>query len=265
MGMLRRLYHWLCWQRVSVYEFQIKRPRRETAVALAYAVFYVFAAAITGVLIKYQPLPILGSASFITDAWYALAFKIGLLLVVPGIWFFLQGYRVRDLLPGWRLRFKSVAWIVVAFVLGSSLNLLQGHFDFVSEAAGQFSAGDLVIRIGLGLVLPLFMAGVPEEFVYRGILQTRLELLLGRVTAVGITALLFTAWHLPSRFLLAQGIEGSAGDLGSVLIGTGVPVLIVGLIFGLLWDRNKNLLPLIAAHWGIDILPTMISLLGVDY
>lgn len=265
MGVFGRLYRRISWQRISVLEFRIKRPRREAAIALAYAVFYVFAAAITGYLIKYQPLPILGSASFITDVWYALVFKIGLLLIVPGIWFFLQGYRIRDLLPGWRLQFKSVVWIVIAFVLGLSLNLLQGHFDFISEAAGRFSAGDLAIRIGLGVVLPLFMAGIPEELVYRGILQTRLELLLGQVAAIGITVLLFTAWHLPSRFLLAQGVEGSAGDLGSVLIGTGVPILIVGSIFGLLWDRYRSLLPLVAAHWGIDILPTVISLLGVDY
>ncbi len=118
---------------------------------------------------------------------------------------------------------------------------------------------------GMGVVLPLFMAGIPEELVYRGILQTRLELLLGRAPAISITALLFTAWHLPTRFLLAQGIEGSAGDLGSVLMGTGIPVLVAGLIFGLLWDRHKSLLPLIAVHWGIDVLPTVISLLGVDY
>jgi membrane protease YdiL (CAAX protease family) len=261
----RRLYRWASWQRTSVHEFRIKQPKRETAIALAYAVFYVFAAAIIGYLIKHRPLPILGSASFITDVWYALVFKVGLLLIVPGVWIALQGYRIRDLLPGWRLRFKSVISIIIAYVLGLSLNLLQGHFSFISEAAGRFSAGDLAIRIGLGVVLPLFMAGIPEEVVYRGVLQTRLELLLGRGAAISITALLFTAWHLPSRFLLAQGVEGSAGDLGSVLIGTGVPVLIVGLIFNVLWDRYHSLLPLIAAHWGIDTLPTIISLLGIDY
>jgi membrane protease YdiL (CAAX protease family) len=164
-----------------------------------------------------------------------------------------------------KLRFKSVISIIIACVLGVSINLLQGHFNFVLEAVGHFSTGELTARIGLGIVLPLFMAGIPEEFFYRGILQTRLELLLGRVTAISITVLLFTAWHLPTRFLLAQGIEGNAGDLGSVLLGTGVPVLISGLIFGMLWDRHRSLLTLIAFHWGVDILPITISLVGVDY
>jgi len=265
MRTLGRLYSWISWQRVSIDQFRIKQPKREAIVVLAYAIFYVLVAVIIGYLIKYKPLPILGSASFLTTVWYALVFKIGFLLIVPGIWFFLRGYHIRDLLPGWKLQFKSVFSIIIAYVLGVSINVLQGHFNFILEAAGHFSTGELTTRIGLGILLPLFMAAIPEEFFYRGILQTRLELLLGRIAAISITVLLFTAWHLPTRFLLSQGIEGSAGDFGSVLLGIGVPVLIFGLIFGVLWDRYRSLLTLIAFHWGVDTLPITISLVGIDY
>ena len=72
---------------------------------------------------------------------------------------------------------------------------------------------------------------------------------------------LFVAWHLPTRFLLAHGVEGEAGDLGSVLLGTGVPVGIVGLIFALGWDRHRNLPALIALHGGIDSIPIVASML----
>jgi len=119
--------------------------------------------------------------------------------------------------------FKSVISIVIAFVLGASLNLES--IRFISEAEGSFSIRDLIVRIGIGTTLPLFMAGIPEEFVYREILQTRLERLFGRMIANTITALLFTAWHLPTRSLLSRGVEGNAGDLGSVLIGMGAGVL----------------------------------------
>jgi len=265
MSVFERLYRWVTWQRISVQTFRIKQPKREAAIAFAYAVFYIFAAVIIGYLIKHKPLPILDAASFIEDVWYALIFKIGLLLIVPVIWFFLQGYHIKDLLPGWKLKLTSIISIIIAYIAGLSLNLLQGHLNLILEAAGQFSVGDLIVRIVLGIVLPLLMAGIPEEVVYRGIFQTRLERLFGRVAAISITALLFTAWHLPTRFLLSRGVEGSAGDLGSVLIGTGIPVLIVGLIFGILWDRYRSLLPLIAAHWGIDTLPAIISFLGVHY
>ena len=80
---------------------------------------------------------------------------------------------------------------------------------------------------------------------YRGILQTRIEAVWGRLAAILIANTLFTAWHIPTRYLLAQGIEGEAGNLGSVLIGTGIPVFIVGMIFSLLWDRYRRFWPLV--------------------
>ena len=263
-SVIKRMYGWISWQRISVKALRIKEPKTETAIVLGYATFYIVAAWAVGNLIKRNPLPILGSADFITDVWYALVFKIGLLLVVPTIWFFLQGYRVKDLLLEWKPSFKSIRTIIIVYAAGFSLNLFHGNLNLVNVAS-QFSSGDLVVRVVVGIVLPLFMAGIPEEVMYRAILQTRLEKLLGRISAIGITALMFTAWHLPSRYLLSKGVEGSAGDLGSVLIGTGIPVFVVGLIFGLLWDRYRSLLPLIAAHWGIDTLPTVFSLLGIYF
>lgn len=265
MNLPRRFFNWFTWQRVSVQQFIINEPKREAITASIYAVVYVFIAAIIGYLITIKPLPILGSASFLTTVWYALVFKIGFLLIVPSTWFFLRGYRIRDLLPDWKLSFRSVLAIIFAYVLGVSINLLQGHFSFILEVADNFSASEFIIRVGIGFILPLLMAAIPEEFFYRGILQTRIEQLLGRIAAIVITVLLFTAWHITTRFLLSQGVEGYAGDFGSVLLGTGVPVLIFGLLFGLLWDRYRNLLSLIAFHWGIDTLPILISMVGVDY
>lgn len=155
--------------------------------------------------------------------------------------------------------------LTFAFVAGLSLNLLQGRFDLVIEGSASFSGGELAIRLAAGLILPFLIAGFPEEFVYRGILQTRLEKVGGRFAAISISVMLFTAWHIPTRYLLAQGVEGSAGDLSSVVLGTGVPVAIVGLVFALLWDRYRNLPALIAAHWGVDVLPALIAFLGIDY
>ena len=142
---------------------------------------------------------------------------------------------------------------------------LQGRLRMVLEAMRVLPAGEFLLGAGVGALLPLFIAGIPEEVVYRGILQTRLERLLGRLWAILITALLFTAWHLPTRFLLSRGVEGTAGNLGSVLLGTGVPVLIIGLLLGIVWDRYRNLPSLIAFHWGVDTLPTMLAMLGVDF
>jgi uncharacterized protein len=263
-SVVERMCGWISWQRIPVKALRIKEPKKEIAIILGFTTFYIVAAWGVGNLIKCNPLPILGSADFITDVWYALVFKIGLLLIVPAIWFFLQGYHVKDLLLEWKPSLKSIRTIIIVYAVGFSLNLFHGDLNLV-KVASQFSSGGLVVRVVIGIVLPLFMAGIPEEFVYRGLLQTRLERSFGRVAAIGVTALMFAAWHLPSRFLLSKGVEGSAGDLGSILIGTGIPVFVVGLIFGILWDRYRSILPLIAAHWGIDTLPTVFSLLGIHY
>lgn len=263
-SVIKRFYRWMRWQRVPVQEFRINQPKKETAIVFGYTTLYIVAAWGVGNLIKHNPLPILGSTDFITDVWYAFVFKIGLLLVVPAIWFFHQGYRVKDLLPDWTPGFKSTRTIIIVYIAGFCLNLFHGDLN-LAKVASQFSSGELVVRVSIGIVLPLFMAGIPEEVVYRGILQTRLEKLLGRLPAICITAVMFASWHLPSRFLLSKGVEGSAGDLASVLIGTGIPVFVVGLIFGLLWDRYRSLPPLIAAHWGIDTIPLVLAFLGVHY
>ena len=265
MKVLRRFWNWMTWQKVPVGEMRIDRPAKEARVATVYAVLFILAAVLTGLSIRWKPLPLLGSASFIYDFWYAIVFKILLLLTVPLIWFRRQGYSLSDLVPGWKWSPRSVVVLVLSFLAGLSLNLLQGRFDLVVQGAASFSGGDLAIRLAAGLIFPFLIAGFPEEFVYRGILQTRLEKVSGRLAAIAISVFLFTAWHIPTRYLLAQGVEGSAGDLMSVVAGTGIPVAIVGLIFALLWDRYRNLPALIAAHWGVDVLPALIAFLGIDY
>ncbi|MFN3761521.1 MAG: type II CAAX prenyl endopeptidase Rce1 family protein [Algoriphagus aquaeductus] len=95
-------------------------------------------------------------------------------------------------------------------------------------------------------------------------LQTRLEKLWNTPIAILVSGLLFTAWHLPSRFLLANGVEGQAGDWVSILLGTGLPVFLVSCFFGWHWARYRNLPLLIGVHWAIDILPSLSSFFGVS-
>jgi len=255
----------LSWQRVPVDAVTIVEPGREAFAATLYAVFFVGVSAATGLLIRARPLPILGAASFTDDFWYVVVFKLLFLLSIPVYWFYRRGYRLRHLSPGWRADPRHLVVLALCLFAGLSVNLLQGRFGMIREAAGGFSTGALMVRVGLGIFIPLLQAGFPEEFFFRGILQTRLEKVRGRAFAIVLSVILFTAWHLPTRYFLAQGVEGSAGDLMSVVTGTGIPVLLFGLIFALCWDRYRSLLPLVAAHWGVDILPSVISFLGVGY
>jgi membrane protease YdiL (CAAX protease family) len=247
-------------QRAPVSAMRIERPRGEALLATAFALAFVAAAWATGLLVRARPAPILGAGEFTQDLWYAGLFKGVVLLALPLAWLRTAGYRFDDLSPGDRGGTRSVLVLAGLFLAGGLLN--AGHLGPIREGLARFTPAGAAGRVALGLLLPLFTAAIPEEVVYRGVLQTRLERELGRASAVVLSVALFTAWHLPTRWLLAHGLEGRAGDLVSVLLGTALPVAVAGLGFALAWDRWRNLPALVAVHWGVDLLPAVRSLLG---
>lgn len=252
-------FSFLTRQRLPASDIRILDPARETRVALAFAVAYIGAALLTGLIERAWPAPLGGATALTSDATYALGFKIGLLLVVPAIAIRRAGYTLDDLLLGWQPTVGSVARIMILFLAGLLLN--ASKIAPIRDAVDALPPLEAALRVGFGCILVLFCAGIPEELVYRWGLQTRLERAWGRVAAIFLTAVLFTAWHLPTRYFLAEGAEGTAGDFGSVLLGTGLPVFLVALILGWAWDRWRNLPGLVFLHWGVDTLPSVASLL----
>jgi len=251
------------WQRVPIEVFPIRHVRRELAWGIGYALFYIVAVVGIALVIRSHPAPIWGAARFNQDYWYTFVLKIGLLLVVPVVALRRAGYRVEDFLVGWGADRRRVLRLPLAYALAVLVNL--GHLPAIRDALESGSVPHPAARIGLGILLPLFTAGLPEEIFFRGFLQTRLEAAAGRVTAITTTALLFAAWHLPSRYLLSHGIEGEAGSPISILLGTGLPVFVAGLAIGLAFDRWRNLPTLVAIHWGVDTLPAVASFLLINF
>jgi membrane protease YdiL (CAAX protease family) len=251
------------WQRVPISAIPIRHGRRELAWGIGFALLYIAAAALVGLAIRRYPAPIWGAARFNQDYWYVLVLKIGLLLVVPVVALRLAGYRAEDFLLGWADDRRRVLRLPLAYAAGVLVNM--GYLSAIHDALVSGSPSHATARIGLGVLLPLFTAGLPEEIVFRGFLQTRLEAAAGRLIAIPATAVLFTAWHLPSRYLLSHGAEGEAGSIVSILAGTGAPVFLAGLMIGLAWDRWRNLPTLVAFHWGVDTLPAVASFLKIRF
>lgn len=131
------------------------------------------------------------------------------------------GYTWDDLLLGWRATPGSVSRLVALFAAGFFLNAAK--LGPVEDAIRSLPPIEAVLRVAFGWGVILFCAALPEEIVYRWGLQTRLELAWGRLAAILVTAVVFTAWHLPPRYFLASGAEGTAGDLGSVLLAPEFP------------------------------------------
>ncbi len=258
-----RFLAWVRWQRVPVARIRILEARSETAALLFYAIAYIAFSALTALVIRAMPMPVLGAKSFTQDVWYSFAFKLVGLLILPLIWLRRRGYRLGDVFVAERPLPKTILLAGAAFMLGLLLN--AGHMSGIMQVSARLPVATLAPRIAAAVLMPLFTAALPEEIVYRGLLQTRLEATTPAPIAILTSAVLFAAWHLPSRYLLASGVDGREGDVSSVVLGTGVPAFIIGLVFGVLWYRYRRLLPLITAHWGIDLLPALSSLLGINF
>jgi membrane protease YdiL (CAAX protease family) len=152
---------------------RIDRPHAEVRFWLAYSVGFFLASILTGWWIREHPRPLLGAAGLTQDILYVFFFKLLLLLAVPLAVFRSGGYRVRDLTPAWRPGARSVAVVVVAYGIGFAIN--AGHLTWQAAARPGFPATEFGLRVALGPVVALLSAGFPEEFVFRGVLQTRLE------------------------------------------------------------------------------------------
>lgn len=253
------LKNFIFWQRVPARSIQFKALDREIAPLVGYAILYTAVGYWVGLLILRFPLPILGATQFNQDVWYSIVFKIVLLLLAPSaVYFGLWKYKLGDLLLGVKLNLFSM---IAAVALGLFLNI--GHWAKIQESIGNFPGTPL--RLALGIVMPLFIAALPEEFYFRGYLQTRLESKWGRLAAILISSVLFTAWHLPSRYLLSHGVEGEAGNWGQIVLSTGLPVFIFGALLGWHWSRYRNMVVLVLFHWAGDILPSLSSYFKIPF
>ncbi|MDH5647639.1 MAG: CPBP family intramembrane metalloprotease, partial [Candidatus Heimdallarchaeota archaeon] len=236
----------------------------EEKIAVYFSLFYIFLAVIIGYLITLFPQTIAGATDFTLSYVYMIVFKIFFLLILPLIWFYRSDYSIRDISPKWTSSFRSYLVLFISLIIGIYVNLINlERLDLLKSAMSNFSTQELILRIFLGILFALIGAGIPEELVFRGFVQTRIEKTRGRIFAIFFTTLFFTLWHLPTRYFNASGVEGTAGDLTSVIIGTGIPVFIVGLIIAIFWDKFRNLPALILFHWGVDIIPFIEAFLQI--
>ncbi|MFT4200659.1 lysostaphin resistance A-like protein [Gordonia sp. (in: high G+C Gram-positive bacteria)] len=108
------------------------------------------------------------------------------------------------------------------------------------------------------VVIPL-QTVLPEELLFRGVLQGALMRTWSVPVALGVGAVLFGLWHITSSMNLAGDNKGlrdvvGSGDAGQIL---GVLLAVVattaaGLVFGWLRYKTDSLLPSIALHWALN-------------
>ncbi|MFV8308904.1 CPBP family intramembrane glutamic endopeptidase [Mycobacteroides chelonae] len=136
----------------------------------------------------------------------------------------------------WRSRTDGLGALGLAALIGlPGLALYVGaRWMGLSVQVIPASLDDTWWRIPV-LVLSAFANGWAEEVVVVAYLQTRLRQLgYGTATAIVSSALLRGCYHL------YQGISAGIGNL------------VMGLVFGYVWQRTGRLWPLVVAHGVID-------------
>ncbi|SDF26337.1 CPBP family intramembrane glutamic endopeptidase [Sporomusa acidovorans] len=242
----------------SVEQTAIIHPETELLIFGSYAGFYCIIIWICSLLIKNYPIPLFGCHEFGNDLWYVLFAKIIFLLVVPLFIYCNRGYHLSSLLQ-WKFQSKEKNVIATVFFLTVGLLINHSYLRRIIDVRDHIN----IMMVLISFFIPLLTAAIPEEIFYRVILQTRIEELFGSTIGVVCSSIAFALFHFPSRFILSNDMEGVAGNVLSVMMGTVFPVFIVGLIFGLLWSKFKNMYLLIALHAGIDFFPQLADLLGI--
>ncbi|QSB06323.1 CPBP family intramembrane glutamic endopeptidase [Natronoglycomyces albus] len=103
--------------------------------------------------------------------------------------------------------------------------------------------------------LTILTANLLEELFYRVMLQSRLELLLGRWSAIGLSALLFSLLHVPSHIQGTSLWSALPLTVGTVIAFQGC----FGLFMGYLWSRYRNIAVLVLAHSTVNTIPLLLS------
>jgi membrane protease YdiL (CAAX protease family) len=166
--------------------------------------------------------------------------------------------RTAWLAPWFSWRLHALPLIVV----GAGLLAIQVVFGRGLQTIGALhpSAGTLAWAVPACLAWMTLEAGLCEEVLFRAVLQDRLAAWFGsNAAAVLWGAMLFGLAHAPGLYLRgAASMEGvSEATISWAIAYSIVMIAPVGLAFGVLWARTRNLWLLAVLHGMTDTLPNL--------
>lgn len=148
---------------------------------------------------------------------------------------------VRVSVPQWR----DLGWTVVTLLVLVGLSaLIPILISWLGLPITDHSIADSIAEnptIALVfLPLSIFLVGPAEEFLYRGIIQTRLREVFDAGLAVLVASLIFSVVHFPA-YLDPSNVLGTAVTVFVILLP-------LGAILGAVYEYTKNLVVPALAH-----------------
>lgn len=193
-----------------------------------------------------------------TQEGVVLGVKLVVHVVLPALVLLALGAR---LAPLFAARVGTRAFWLTLIVLGAAIiGLLAVVSPSLRNLAELQPAWTLLAWIGPASFLWIALeAGLCEEFLYRAVLQTRLEALFKSAWAGVIGAsILFGLAHAPGLYLRGgPGVDGWSTDVWQVIAFTISTLVPLSLFFGFVYVRTRSLLLVVLLHACVDVLPNL--------
>ena len=168
------------------------------------------AAASLGLAIKYHLLPTLPIPA---PSGYDASRLVGL---VAGLYFFIVARPLEGIGYRWSLTTRDVSTAVLVFAAYAAIAIPVGFATHFIVWNPRVSAPDVILRP----IIVYLITAVPEEFLFRGLIQNLLSRWLGVPLGLAIGSVIFGLSHLPDpRYAVLATIAGVA--YGWVYLRTG--------------------------------------------
>ncbi len=145
-----------------------------------------------------------------------------------------------------------IAWAPALVCIG--FGIFSGVLAYVFERPGPYPE----IKLLLGLITPVFI----EEWVYRSVLQSKIERALGQNRAWIISGLLFAVSHIPMNFFGPLWINSGGSVVIALLALLGQCAS--GWLWGILYIKTRSIFPGIISHYCsnflLGILPYFVNM-----
>ena len=240
----------LCWwiidltKKITIQDIKIKKPGLELIIGLLILILW-----------DYLPLPKIDFG----DKW-----KIGVIIkktiISVGLPFLFLKFQKNSLAS---MGLTSKDWkknLWVGFIIFLALAIPNAFF--VGNTGGEILSGKYSApQVGIGLfssfIYYFLMSGFSEEFFFRAFIQTRISYLLkSSISGVLITSLIFGLGHIQGIMQWYPGITIGEAFCRAFFLQT-----FLSIMFGVLWERTRNLIPCVFIHSGVDGLNNMFSII----
>jgi membrane protease YdiL (CAAX protease family) len=189
--------------------------------------------------------------------------KLLFFIIFPFTVYRVVGFSWKDFgLANVPVKFFSRQSLVVFIVVAVAVLLFQYFMGHGSKLIrdGQFSTLQLIKGLPLCFIYLLFDAGFIEEFFFRGLLQSRLSVVLKSATGgIVISAIIFGLVHAPGLYLRGAGNEGNGEHLPFTFFAAYsiAYMSIAGIFLGIIYSKTKNLWLVMVIHAIVDLLPNL--------